>query len=759
LYADVVLVQDGVAKAAIYVSPDVMKPDLKNWKSALKTPLLEAEADRQRLRESVNDLAHYLEKMSGAKIEIVTAESATGDQRVPVLIGKVGAKSLGPVGASFAYRQAFRMVVSPKGLGLMGESDLATSYAIYELLDRLGCRWYMPSDLGEVVPELRTITLRDMDATLHPSTICRRIDYVDEAFKRRNRVGGLFLYAHHALEGYITKEQRQEHPEWCATVGGKLQTRRLKWSNPQVAEAIAARILANLEKTPQFSVSISPDDGSTFDDSPEDKALDAGDFDASCQTISITDRYLVLCNRIAQRVAASKPDVLLGMLAYVQYTRPPVREKVPSNIVPMIAPITFSRAHPMTDDAVPDNKTLRYIVEGWGRAASTVSYYAYGYNLAEVSAPNPMITKWGIDIPIALKNNCKFWMPETMPNFETCMPAIYMANRLAWDSTQKPEAIIDELMQKFYGHAAREMATYWRLIDDAWVKTPEYSGCHWGYLRRFPPSVMNRARKAMDAAKSACRTPTEQARVELADLSLQQFELYMKLRRDLAEGRWTDTERDADHWRDERAALTKRFAAQSAFGPYGLTYFDWFCRPAYKEAARIARDCRLLLASPIRSWRYTADAKQVGENDGWFKPEFDDQSWKTTDPCIDTWSALGYHSYLGQMWYRANVDLSIDPSSGKKVSLWIGNSDGSAKVFINGQHVRYNKITTQPDKTTKTELVDAHTGGGFEEPASFDITPVIRTGRNQITILSTRSYINELGVGGLLGPVTIYVEK
>ena len=721
--------------------------------------MLEAEADRQRLRESVNDLAYYLEVLSGAKIEIMAAEPQAGDQRVPILIGELGTKSLGPVGGTFPYRQAFRMVVSPQGMGLMGESDLATSYAIYELLDRLGCRWYLPSELGEVVPEWRTITLTDMDATLHPSTITRRIDFIDDAYKRRNRIGGLSLFAHHALEGYITKEQRQEHPDWCATVGGKPQGRRLKWSNSHVADAIAARILANLEKTPALSVSISPDDGSTFDDSPEDKALDAGDFDASCQTVSITDRYLVLCNRIAERVAATKPDVLLGMLAYVQYTRPPVREKVAANIVPMIAPITFSRAHPMTDDAVPDNKTLRYIVEGWGKAAPAVSYYAYGYYLAEVSAPNPMITKWGIDTPIALKNNCKYWMPETMPNFETCMPALYMANRLAWDSSLEPRSIIDEMMHKFYGHAGQQMADYWGLVDDTWVKTPEYSGCQWGYLRRFPPGVMHRMRQAMNAAKSACRTPIEQARVELADLSLQQFELYMKLRRDLAEGHWSDTEREADRWRDERAALSKRFVAQSAFGPYGTIYFDWFCRPAYKEATRISRDCDVLLSAPIRSWRFAADPQRTGENEGWFRPDFDDQKWKTTDPCVDTWSALGYHGYLGQMWYRTQVELTASPSSGKRVSLWVANSDGSTKVFVNGEHVRYSKVTTQPDKTSKTEQMDAHVDAGLNEPASFDITQVVRPGRNQITILSTRSYINELGAGGVLGPVTIYAGK
>ena len=37
-------------------------------------------------------------------------------------------------------------VAGKKGVGLYGESEYGTSYAIYELLHRLGCRWIMPTD-------------------------------------------------------------------------------------------------------------------------------------------------------------------------------------------------------------------------------------------------------------------------------------------------------------------------------------------------------------------------------------------------------------------------------------------------------------------------------------------------------------------------------------------------------------------------------------------------------------------------------------
>src|SRR4051812_4556426 len=72
----VTLIKDGAAQVAIYVAPEVMEDDKK---LAVTTPEPErdAETQRRRLRESVNDLAFYLGKISGAKVEISTAAPAS----------------------------------------------------------------------------------------------------------------------------------------------------------------------------------------------------------------------------------------------------------------------------------------------------------------------------------------------------------------------------------------------------------------------------------------------------------------------------------------------------------------------------------------------------------------------------------------------------------------------------------------------------------------------------------------------------------
>lgn len=749
--AEVILVQDGVARAAIYATPEVMDP---GDRPAPKNPAREAESQRRRLRESVKDLAAVLEKITGARVDILTMPPVREDPRLPILVGESATAVFGPPKKSFPYKQGFRVVVGKSGIGLIGESDLAVSYAIYEVLDRLGCRWYMPSELGEVLPALKTVALPDGDESLVPGTIYRGVWFADDAYRRRNRHGGLLLSAGHALEMYITKQERQQHPEWKAEIGGKVHEHRLKWSNPALAEALADKILTLYKNDPAPSYSLSPDDGSDFDESKDDRALDASDFDAANQTVSLSDRLMVLCNRVAKRVTSQHPDLLFGMLAYAQYTRAPVREKVHPSIVPQIAPITYTRAHPLTDDAVPGNKDLRALIEGWGKKARMTSIYYYGWFLAEPSAPHPMIRMWSVNVPFALRNNCQFFQPETLPNFETSMHGLYLGCRLAWNPRLDPQAIIDELHTRFYGHAAREMAAYWQFIDDVWTGTREYSGCGFAYLRRWTPERLQKARFLLDQGLAACQTVTEVRRVRLADQSLELFELFMKLRRDLAEGNWGELQQDGDTWLNQVNYLGKKYEPQFTFTRTNYrpttvngSYFRQFYHQTYTDAARVAKDFQCLTA-PVREFQYHLDPERQGESQGFAAAKFDDTVWKKTDVCVETWSALGHHDYFKSMWYRTAVNVPPLPK-GKKAFLWLGATDGSVKVFLNGKHIPYLDAKGQ-----RQEFFN-----GYCQPVSFEITSALQPGRNQIALLCTRTFINELGTGGLLAPAAIYREK
>jgi hypothetical protein len=292
------------------------------------------------------------------------------------------------------------------------------------------------------------------------------------------------------------------------------------------------------------------------------------------------------------------------------------------------------------------------------------------------------------------------------------------------------------------------MKNYWYHIDRAWIESDEHSGCGWGYLRRFTPGVMRTAREHMDEALLSCRTIMEYRRVRLADESLKLFELFMKMRHDLAEGRFYTLAGDATSWQSAASYLMEHYKPQYCFGsPTTYNYFKYFYLETYEDATRIKRHFTMM-TRPVREWRYMPDKDAEGERLGWTKAKFDDTAWKTTDSAVETWSSIGQHNYMGHMWYRTSVRLAAAPK-GKKIYLWIAATDGSAKLFVNGQHVPYvnDKGESRPEFS------------GYAKPASFDISAAASAGENRFSILCNRVFLNELGTGGLMGPVMVYRER
>lgn len=755
---DITLAAKGKAQAVIVVPAGSMAWDgddkgLGGWRDALRPEVIDEKARRIQ-RDSVIDLAHYLQMMSGSEFEIVDA-LPKGDSRTPIYIGSAAQKVFGPVGITMAGKFGFRVVSDAKrGVGLYGESPLGTSYAIYELLHRLGCRWYMPSKMGEVVPSLPTVTVDAMDLKLAPATEYRALwgRTGDDDFFRRNRMNGNSVSAGHALSLH------------------------LKYWEPEEAKKVADGIIAELDKKYVVAVSLSPHDGVMPTEDPEGRKHDPEPrvWEPAAGRWSTTDRLMMLVNRVAEQVNAKYPDVTFGMLAYVNYNSPPAREPVNPNVIPVIAPIDFNRHHPMDWPNHPNEYWLRDLVEGWAKKADRWGYYAYGMNLAETTAPCPFITKWGTDLKILMDNHMTFWMPETMGGWESMMPGFYLSVRMTFDPQETPDEILSEMWTKFYGPAAVPMEKYWMGIDRAWIDAEEHAGCFFGYLRIFTPEVMSAARKNVNDALAACKEGSvEMERVKLIDASLSLFELFMKTRHDWANARFKDLDRDLATWRKTLRERTEQYAAQKTFraepwspGGAGVSmsehYINSFAGKSYTDATRMDTEFTRV-GKPMIEWKWKYNPDEEEASMPWTAPDFDDSDWPTMHVVRDTWSTIGHHNSMtdrasgrsGRMAYRTTLEMPA-AAAGKRTYLWIGSTDGSAKVFVNGKHVKY--VLPQDTRRNKAgDVTDRFTG--YCQPAQFDVTDVLQKGENQITILAERLNLNEIGTGGLMGPVVIYRDK
>lgn len=460
-------------------------------------------------RESVRDLAASLGRMTGSTCEIVEGLPA-GEKRVPIYVGAEAQKVFGPVGISKAGLFGFRVVADARrGIGLYGESEVGTSYAIYELLHRLGCRWFMPTELGEVVPDRPSLAVAEIDEKLAPATEARGMWHGGDDFLRRNRMGrnvGTVVWlvsGDGSLERFFTPQDLEAHPDWRALdADGKPHRVALRLTHPGVADHVAGKILAELDRVygpihaaglrPGYA--IIPFDGQVPTEDPIERQHDPEPrvWEPAAGRWSVTDRCMVLHNRVAEQVRRKYPDVAFGDQAYVNKSYPPARQPVAKDFRIMLAPIDFNRHHPMTWPDHPNGFTLRDMVQGWGKTGARIAFRGYGINLAELSAPCPFIAKWGTDIGVLLDNGMHEWIPETMNGWDSMLPGYVLASRMTFSPQEKPEAILDDLWTKFYGAAAGPMARYWTGIDRAYLEAREYAGSPFSYLKIFTPEVMRR---------------------------------------------------------------------------------------------------------------------------------------------------------------------------------------------------------------------------------------------------------------------------
>jgi hypothetical protein len=740
----VVLAQQQRTRVSIHVAPRLLEPYAAP-SGRRPSPPAQAEIDRLRLQSSVKDLAQYLERLSGAAVPIVVS-APDGNTTLPILIAELATARFGEPKVSAPGRQGLRVVVSPSAIGLIGESDLAASYAIYELLDRLGCRWFMPGPYGEEAPRQEVLSLPEGDDSLAPSTWFRDIRHADEDYRRRNRLGGLPLAAGHQLERWVTAAQREQHPDWRATVNGQPDRTRLRWDSPELATAIARAIEASFAKTGSSTASVSPGDGGGFDERPG--AAGPADWDPHTHEYSLTDRLLLLANRIADDVSADYADARLGLLVYDRYARPPLVQPVHRNLVPVLAPINYCRTHPLSEDTCPGARDLRDAIAGWASRSEVLAYRSYTFNLAEPSVPFPMLARLSAELPFFFAHKTRYFQPETLPNFETALPALYLGIRLAWNAQRRPEQVLNELFDRFYGDASKPTRAYLEYLDDLWTHSRDYAGGSLGYGARFTPAALVKARQLLNLAKAECRMPTENWRIDLLEHSLAQFESFMKLYWDLREGRLAQLDSDATAWKTRAAELSEQFATNYAFGRTSWAkgqsvpgyFFERFLAPAYREAARIAREQALVVATPLCEWRFATVAGPLPGADLPAVPLA-----RTTNSCRESWSALGLHDYFGGVRYETEVEL--EPSESERPDarfLWVSSVDGIVQAWVNG---RQAPLKDAPGRFQ----TETHFKG-----VTFDVSGALRSGANVVTLAVQRTRLAEVGGGGIVGPAFMY---
>lgn len=522
LFADTWLIENGEPRAEIVI----------------------AEEPTRSARLGAAELQGYLEKISGARLEIVSEPTA----EIPnaIFVGESEAADAAGVTGEGLMRDAFRIVSGPNWLALMGKdldfqprepwarsrndwtrnresaweelaghpwkspigSSLFRDYnkqldiwtfdhrgslnAVYAFLRDLGVRWYMPGELGEILPETTSIALPEVDRTVEPEFEVRSIsrpllssqEVEDALWYLRIGANNQYGILHHG-QRHLTEhpEQRATHPEYYVQMPNGERDTGSKTANACLSsegffKEMVAFARLNFDHYDAPIISVMPHDGFTHcqcDRCRPQMTLDRGPSGMS------SDYVWDFVIRVANELAKTHPDRKVFCGAYSTYRLPPLTiDKFPDNVW---VQITNGRPIREIDDAFhrettelrrqwlaksnnPLSVTLNY-TPLTNRGAFRPQYWAH---VAARGIRDSHDDVWREDV----------WLSSGKgglhhPGMAHLNP--YTISRFWWDADQDVDVLLAEYYGNFYGPAAAPMKAfieycereYTRLAADAEV--------------------------------------------------------------------------------------------------------------------------------------------------------------------------------------------------------------------------------------------------------------------------------------------------
>jgi len=488
----IVLVREGKSEARIVVAKDA--PSTVKYAS--------------------RELQHYINKMSGAQLPI-TNEPA--EKTLNIHVGRsaytekmgVSVKGIGPDG--------FRIVSGKNDVALVGRDytgnlktknmaptkrkffyndelqtgkfgESGTLFAVYHLLYNQGVRWYAPGDIGEVVPNKKTIVIAPGNLESQPNYKYRHLYYCKfpysksnaRWFKRIGAGGADFVYVNHSMQRSLPKYVKT-HPEMFAMRDGKRKLTRSGshgympcLQSEGFFKETVKRTRAFFDKKPHERVcAVMPPDGYSGCDGPKCAPLMTPERGKAGKH---SDYVWDFVNRVAIEIKKTHPDKMISNCAYARYLLPPLKiERMSDNIIIMMCQkraLMFDRGYrAMVVKARRD----------WKKKLPGGEFYTweyYNFNLYHKLHGLPVIfTKLLAEDMQSLRNFSSGQFTETNKGSNQSLASVYLNNlmiyldaRMEWNPDIDVNAEVREYCDLFYGPASNEMKRFFEECENIWMR-------------------------------------------------------------------------------------------------------------------------------------------------------------------------------------------------------------------------------------------------------------------------------------------------
>ncbi|MCE9592364.1 MAG: DUF4838 domain-containing protein [Planctomycetes bacterium] len=434
-------------------------------------------------RMAADDLAVYIEKMTGAKLTIAdtdaTIKESLASKNPLLILGKQALKLrpdlAGKLDKAVKQNPTLRadgIILQRDGrkIYIAGSNDDSHYYAVARLLQLWGCRWYLPTEIGECIPTAQVL----------------KIGKIDQVYGSPFEVRGYWISwngggqgaAEFQLRNFMNHESVPSGHSLSTYVGDMIppgkSAMNVPISDPKTAQHVADKVAKKFASGENFSMGM--EDGSYTSDYAPDKELQAGLRDKYFHVQVLTDPFMVFYNQLCEILLKQSPDSKskIGFLAYSNITVPPQRNIVAAKpLVAYLAPIDTDPTHGMDDPRSPMRAEYRDMMYRWSQVMQgRVVIYDYDQGmLVWRDVPNPSHMAFRQDVKHYRKAGILGVSTESRNAIATTFLNLHVRGQLLWNPDADVDAMLREFYPRFYGPAAEPMEKYWTAIYKAWDET------------------------------------------------------------------------------------------------------------------------------------------------------------------------------------------------------------------------------------------------------------------------------------------------
>lgn len=428
------------------------------------------------LRASVADLAHYVEQISGAKIQVT---QGVEDTPGPTLhVGETRRVSRLSPALDAVKVDGFAMAAAGEDLVIAGRIPQGTANGVMSVLQaQFGVRWYYGGPLWETVPERSTLAISftanrpDNTRVENPSFLGRHAynGVRDKNFQRRLRLtlpGVTLPYqtTGHHLVRVVNPNKFPDRPDYFAWWDGRHHLEHDVhpcFTHPDMLEIF-------LDDVRQGHGSFGVNDNLSACRCERCLAVD-GESEPYMGMVNVSESYCQLISRVAAEAAKIKPEMRLSIFAYQLTNAPPKTvDHLGENVDVVLCQDTsqyFDARHKQRDQRMSRE---------WAAKCGHVRFYDY----VGISYWTPRY------FPGILADQIKHLADTGVSGYGThsstmidsSMPMYYLLSRLLWDASLDPAALVDEMIADLYGSAAGPISRFYDHWGTGWQRqaTPRW---------------------------------------------------------------------------------------------------------------------------------------------------------------------------------------------------------------------------------------------------------------------------------------------